>query len=472
MYGHTLMRINTNTTSSTDLLAYSINYAATPDSSDNEFVFSWKGLTGGYPGELSVLRYYKKVKEYSAIENRDIWEYELNLNEEEVAQFLRHSWELQQIRFDYFFFDENCSYRLLTILDVATTRFQINNHFRISAAPVDTIRLLVDQDLVSTTSYRASMANTFKNHVDQTPENLQHLSIQLVDDPVSINSPPYQMLSNTQKAKVLELAYGYIRYTDKRDDIPTKNRSRDSLALLSARAKLGITSPYDTIESPIVRDDEGHDSSRVTIGASHFDKDSTLTIGTRIAYHDLLDPSEGYPEGSEIEMGDIELRLENNGTLKLEKLEVLNITSLSPRSLFFSPLSWRISTGIKRYQNEQTDFALAYLDGGSGVSYPVAMGLFYTLAEAELNVDRQIGKGYAGGLGFQLGYLLQTSAAQGKFSYQYRDFLVGGSYVIQKTELSLSFNTSHNTQIRFALNQMEINRDGNLNIDIQYAHYF
>ena len=73
------------------------------------FSFALKGLTGLYPGTLSSSPYYAKVREYSDMESRDVWEYRLNLTPDETRQLLRHAWEIGATRFDYWFFDENCS---------------------------------------------------------------------------------------------------------------------------------------------------------------------------------------------------------------------------------------------------------------------------------------------------------------------------------------------------------------------------
>jgi hypothetical protein len=47
-----------------------------------------KVLTGQYPGEYSIMPYYRKVKEYGDFESRDLWEYELNLTPEETRFWL------------------------------------------------------------------------------------------------------------------------------------------------------------------------------------------------------------------------------------------------------------------------------------------------------------------------------------------------------------------------------------------------
>jgi hypothetical protein len=473
MFGHTLIRVNpSNAKQSSSLLAYSINYAANADPDDNELVFSWKGLTGGYPGGLSVLRYYEKVNEYSSIENRDIWEYDLNLTHEEVSQFLRHSWEIKNIRFDYFFFDENCAYRILTMVDAATPRFNIESQFSLFAAPVDTIRLLAKQDIVSSTLYRPSMAKILKSQIKQTSEPLSKIAINLVDVPETAESKVYQELTAIEQAKVLELAYGFIRYTDKKEKIPLKNRTKKSLSLLSKRAKLGIVSPFEAPNTPEVRDDQGHQSSRISVGVTDETSSQYLDLGLRASYHDLLDPSVGYPRGSEIEMADLQLRIDEDGGIKVQEFTLVNITSLSPRTTFFSPISWRVSGGIKRYKNELLDQAIGFLDGGSGVSYPAGEGLIFGLGEGELNADSDIDKGYAVGVGLQLGYLYQGSKAQGLLSYQYRDFFSGGNYRIHNVKAVLALNLSVDAQTRLTLEQTKLDNNRNLTSKIEYAHYF
>ena len=81
--------------------------------------YAFKGLFGGYQGRFSIAPYYVAVKTYGDIENRDIWEYGLNLTQEETSQMLRHVWEMRSAWFDYYFLDENCSYHLLSLLETA-----------------------------------------------------------------------------------------------------------------------------------------------------------------------------------------------------------------------------------------------------------------------------------------------------------------------------------------------------------------
>jgi hypothetical protein len=160
MFGHTLLRIDG--ASGNDLLAYAVNYAAVPNDSLG-FLYAFKGIFGLYPGYYSILPYYEKVKEYTALEHRDMWEFRLNLTEAETRRMVLHIWEMQTIYSDYYFFDENCSYGLLFLIEAARPTVHLTD--RIGSGlkgfwviPSDTIRAMDENGLIEEVRYRPSQA--------------------------------------------------------------------------------------------------------------------------------------------------------------------------------------------------------------------------------------------------------------------------------------------------------------------------
>lgn len=138
MFGHTFLRINSGYNSK--LLSYAFNYAADADpSKTNGAVFAIKGLTGGYFGKYSLLPYYEKLKEYRDTEQRDIWEYDLDLSEDEVLKMLRHIWELKDIHSYYYFFTQNCSYNMLWFIESARPSVDLREYFNYQVLPLETI---------------------------------------------------------------------------------------------------------------------------------------------------------------------------------------------------------------------------------------------------------------------------------------------------------------------------------------------
>ena len=131
MFGHTLLKLNNKDyEGKAEMLDYSANFAANVNpAEENMFIYPVLGLTGGYPGTYTMFPYYLKLNEYNNFESRDIWEYKLNLTQEETSRLMYHLWELGSTWFDYFYIDENCSYQLLTLLEVARPSLEISDDF-------------------------------------------------------------------------------------------------------------------------------------------------------------------------------------------------------------------------------------------------------------------------------------------------------------------------------------------------------
>ncbi|MBD3830316.1 MAG: DUF4105 domain-containing protein, partial [Arcobacter sp.] len=145
MYGHTFIRISSN--EETPLISNAVNYAAATTDT-NGLIFAYKGLFGEYEGRYSILPYYEKIKEYNNLEQRDIWEYDLDLTQDEIDKLVLHTYELKDSYSDYFFFKENCSYNVLWLLEVARPSLDLVSQFDFKTVPLDSIKILQKYNLI------------------------------------------------------------------------------------------------------------------------------------------------------------------------------------------------------------------------------------------------------------------------------------------------------------------------------------
>ncbi len=153
MFGHTFLRLDKDP--NLPLVSEAVNYAART-AEENGLRYLYNGLFGGYRGYYSMLPYYKKIKEYAAMEQRDMWEYELDLNATEIRRLLYHLYELKGIYGDYYFFTKNCSYNLLWLLESAKIDTHLPDDFRFKVIPVDTIRSIQKRALILKVRFRPS----------------------------------------------------------------------------------------------------------------------------------------------------------------------------------------------------------------------------------------------------------------------------------------------------------------------------
>lgn len=416
MFGHTLLRIDAAAhTEQSRLLGYAVNYAAATDET-NGALFAIKGIFGGYGGLFSIAPYYMKVKEYSDLENRDIWEYELNFTPEEIDRLLMHAWELGPIYFDYYFFDENCSYHLLSLLDVGRPGLRLADRFKYWVIPADTVRAVADvPDLVRRAVFRPAAATRLRHRVETMDPILRAEVLALADGTRKPDAPELAALAPKQRADVLETAYEYVRYevaARKRAGAPAATLSRE---LLLARSRIDAPRQEPPVPAPVARPEHGHKTARVALGGGAEDGHEFFDIKLRPAYHDILDPDAGYTAGAQINFVDVNLRYDRTGEdLKLEQLTLIDIVSLAPRDRFFRPLSWKVATGVDRIRrakdapgdNGGDQGLVGRVVGGPGWVLGDARALAYGFIDADLMAGGALAENHSVGLGASVGTLL------------------------------------------------------------------
>ncbi|MBH0193938.1 MAG: DUF4105 domain-containing protein, partial [Nitrospira sp.] len=219
MFGHTFLRIDQKgQTEQTRLLAYTIDYAAdVPPGAGIEYAYL--GIFGGYKGFFSTPPYYLKVQSYRDIENRDMWEYPLNLTAAQIDRLLMHAWEMGNAYFDYFFFKENCSYHILSLLEYANPDLHLRDRFYLWTIPADTVRAIVDSPgLAGTPVYRPSRSTIIKRKRILLTDEEAALSNRIMTNPDMIGDAAFAALPVKRQAFVLDVASDYLRYKGETDD--------------------------------------------------------------------------------------------------------------------------------------------------------------------------------------------------------------------------------------------------------------
>ena len=403
MFGHTLIRIDGSSKSS--LISYAVNYSAA-NTDSNGLQYAWKGLTGMYKGYYSLMPYYDKVREYNDLEHRDMWEYRLKLTAPEVKRMLYHIWELQNIESSYYFLDENCSYNLMFLIEVARPELQLTDKAGFFVLPSDTVRTVMDSGIVDDIKYRASQGTRIRKMISLLDSSGQQQSFDisfLKNDPAQVKVLP---LTNTEKIKILDLASGFLQFRFSRKEIEKDVYSRSYLEILSARSHLGAA-PENLyrLEEP-ASPDTGHGTTRISAATGVHRGKLFGEVEIRPEFHALLDPDDGYLPGAQIKFLDTAVRYGGGYEhFYLKSLHVIDIVSISPRDTFFKPVSWKVNTGFDREMlRDGTEHLIYRLNTGGGFSYNSPFGgIWYALGEIDINAGPEIRAGITAGPGFSIG---------------------------------------------------------------------
>lgn len=407
MFGHTFLKVKSDR--DTDLLDNGVNFAAAVADDENPFAFFYFGVSGGYPGQWSVQPYYVKVREYVNFESRDLWEYEFNLTPEETRRLLAHLWEIEtNTHFDYYFFDENCSYQVLKAIEAIKPEWTLDHH-KIYMIPGESVKYALSQPgVLKEVKYRPSLYKKMwqKYAVLTSDERNQFHSLMKKQTSVQ----------NVSSRPVLESAMLYLDYlkSEDKDDFE-KNMMSLQGEVLKRRAELGVLSNEEEKRYPVIegttRPDWGHDSFSWEFGGGHrqyqpaFDE----TFGRfklKSAYHDLLNHDLGYSPYSHIDFPSIEFQFnDRTRQFRIEEIGGLATTSLTPINDLRMPISFRMAIGMKTDREYASCDECHKVTGEAGAGLTVAFEnfWFYTLLLGKIDLADHFVKGYDYGPGVEGG---------------------------------------------------------------------
>jgi hypothetical protein len=467
MYGHTFLRLSRATGEGNPLLDYAVNFAADADTT-NGLVYAVRGLAGGFPGRFYVVPYYVKVQEYSNMESRDLWEYQLSLTREQVERLVMHAWETRTTYFDYYFVDENCSYQLLTLLEVADPDLHLVDRFRGRVVPADTIRVILEQPgLVRQLSARPSLASVMTERKAQLrgPE-IQAAETWAKSTPESA-PPKLPGVPAPRQAQVIDAAYDYLRYREGfKTAEPSEEFKKRERRMLLARGRLGVPPQEVQARSAIDAPERGHGTLRLGVGGGFSDRPGSFeTLSVRAAIHDFLDPSVGYPESAQLEMGHVRLRFDNDTRrVGLDRFDVINIVSASPIDRWVHSVSWKAwlgaenarEIGCDRPDSDRGGWRCLYFGGTGGGGGAARFGpqhrlLAFLLGESDAGVgpafasahDFRIGAGAEAGLVAEAGSFWRCQLSAREIYYA-----LGATGPVLRTRVAQSFSISRGLDLR------------------------
>lgn len=342
MFGHTFLRLN-GPGEGKALLDYVVNFAATTGEAGG-VEFALFGVFGGYEGHYSLAPYFIKVNEYNHGEARDLWEYPVTLAPAAIDLLLAHLWELEaSTHFDYYFFDENCSWQIMRLLEAADPTWKLTERTPFYIIPGDTVKVLQREGKLGVPVFRPSLRKTWLARPE--PQTATE-----------------KMDGELQRFRLNERLEG-LSETDK----------EAYHQLLTQRAK-DPTPPAEVFVAPASnRPDQGHGLRRLALTQGDGFRRGEL----RLAQHDLLDNDQGHERWSQLDV----LRMsadEKDGRVFLREVTLADVVSLHP----WDKLGWRPSWYLKfGAENLCEKCITGAFHGGLGTSWRfqnerVVLGLF------------------------------------------------------------------------------------------------
>ena len=341
---------------------------------------------------------------------------------------MTHLWELKDINFDYYFFTENCSYRLLELLEVARPGVELTDEFVVTAIPVDTVRAVEQAGMIDGFSFRPSQETIVKQMLQELAEEDYDRLDRLLDQPVDEHDRDFRSIPVARQKALLDTAYKLLRLRQVR-------KERDPGVARKSHRLLTMLNSYPQTDLPAVKEpdrpENGHHSKRATFGVLKRRGKAYTELGFRMAFHSLEDNDAGYLRGAQINIANLVVRRKNSsGSIVLQQADFADIFSLTPRSRFFSPVSWRIRGGLERVYSDGSDRAVGHLSGGGGFAWQALEdGAVYTLLTGRLEANSTFTHRVEPAPGVSAGGLYHGKIGTGRAEFNAEKF-TGGEYRI------------------------------------------
>lgn len=388
--GHLLLKFNSaEADGSSGLLDESLNFGAIVPENENALVYVTMGILGGYESAFSNTKFYRQNHDYAENELRDLWEYELSLSGEEVAQIVAHSWELMRARFTYYFARENCAFRMSELLGLVVEEPLLNSRlpWAMPSAVFDHLVRIErnGRPLVRSVRLIPSRLSRFHAEYDALDARQQSIAREWARQNPDQFPAAYHELADAQKIAVVRALLDYAEFRtvrDREDDFGRTARRK----LLLARAGLPVQHE-DMAPVDIRPPHEGPLPVMFRTAAVHNALlGDGIALRVRPTYFDALSLDAGRIPHATLTMLDLEA-IQMGGRLRLSNLDLVNIENFN---VSHTPLpqdggwAWRVRFGLGRHDLSCLDCAVARVTGGAGQAGQITPNILaYAMADIQ-----------------------------------------------------------------------------------------
>ncbi|MDN3680608.1 DUF4105 domain-containing protein [Vibrio tapetis subsp. quintayensis] len=334
-FGHLLMKLNMQKgvqNSDSPLLDRSINFGADASRDDNPVKYVTYGLFGGYDASYSDAEYYKLEYGYAENEQRELWEYELNLSNNEVRLLEAHLWELSDVKFNYLFLSGNCSTEMAKFIEIVLEDdSELLTRFQPWDMPLDIFKSLKKiehkgQPLIRSINRRESKYTRIHDKYQALSSAQQQITKSIVDDNAALDGDAFLSLEPERKHRIISLLFDYYELAITDNDNQEAKVSKRKLMLASLKLPVAELEWEDNPNDP---PHEAQNPNRINVSLGHSSEFGAIgTLSYRAGYYDFLAKEAARYKDSNAVFFETEVKF-NQDEIWLSKFDLFNVTTLN-----------------------------------------------------------------------------------------------------------------------------------------------
>jgi hypothetical protein len=316
----------------------------------------------GMKGFFILSPYETQKNRYLNEEDRNIWEYDLNLSAYEKRLIYYHFWELKDIDITYLFTGFNCATIVDDMLGIVDKNYKDKTSLWIT--PKDVIKKANEHKLLNSSVLIPS--NTWE--LSMLSESLPSERIAIIQDIVKnkkIDELENFKYSDEQKNRKLEEALigSYTDYLHNSLKMLNDNESAEIQKLISTQ-KDDYLIDLSKYKNPL----KTFDDSQLSLYYQRIDHEDGVKINFLPASNTLYDDNREYFSESSLSIGEVSVLI-NNKNISIDTLNVFAMKSLIPWNSLTQNLSADFKLNYEKHYTSHLDtFHAVNASGGIGIS--------------------------------------------------------------------------------------------------------
>lgn len=316
-----------------------------------------QALVTGLPGSFALSPYSPQKSRYLVSEGRNIWEYQIKLDPDQMDMFRAHIWELRNITATYFFTSHNCAtatYFLLATIEPRVLSLKEN-----WISPIDVVRTAHAFDLIDKSQLFPSSRWEIKMLSDQLGDDHSRSVYAAVSNRELLGTVGTNADVGNQFMLQRVLYRSYISYL-------AEDHQLSDTSVLTLKRNLELMSEKDAHAYQIDISDyknpaKGPRDSQWTLASGSQDSDEFVQLRLMAASHRLEDDNRQYFSESGLELGAISWRFSSrHHAPKLHDATLYSMASINPWDRFTGGISSKLRIGIQRQFDTNLDDRLAF----------------------------------------------------------------------------------------------------------------
>jgi len=368
VFGHTMLKIES------DEIPYVINYAAKIPNGTNSLNYIYNGLSGKFKSRYRLMPFSLKDYEYRSGEFRDLIEFSLNLNSDEIENIMLHFYEIKDTNENYYFLSHNCSSELIKLIDIAKYGSKLSKDFTHIVIPIDIIYNLEKYKYIESITNQNSKLKQFYEIISKLNVEEKKLLFKLVNSNYSVNKFAKENHFSKEKKALIVLAG--VRYFEIKSTKNTLDKKSLYPYMKLINLEIKQTTKFNFDKNILLKKNPISNKFHKLYSAINYnlDGENEFILGYRYLYRNRFDLVDDMKKNGTVELFDIAMRKKDN-KFSLEHLTILNLEAMPISNIFFKESINKIKLGIKRVFSD--DKLYSYFNYGLGYRYRFSKNIDY-----------------------------------------------------------------------------------------------